>query len=198
MPKTKEQCEEIREKMKNKITEGAINYFAKNGYAGTRISQLAKYIGIGQGTLYNYFSSKEELFTEILKKLELQNKIGFENLAKVQIDAASKIKLISKSIIEEIENKTITAYSFVLNIRMIEEDTMDNTFTTSYKDTPTKMLRDIILQGQREGSVINGDANELADYYWSVVHTLALMNVNSKENKTMEPNWLNRILLKDR
>ncbi len=40
-------------------------YFAKNGFAGTKISDLAKHIGIGQGTLYIYFKSKEELFHEI-------------------------------------------------------------------------------------------------------------------------------------
>ncbi|MBO3443881.1 TetR/AcrR family transcriptional regulator [Clostridium sp. CCUG 7971] len=198
MPKTKIQCEEIREKMNKKIIEGAIIYFAKNGYAGTKISQLAKSIGIGQGTLYNYFTSKEELFLEILKKLKLQNESGFENLAKVQIDAESKIKLISESIIKEIENKTITAYLFVLNIRMIEEGTIDNVFTKSYENVPTKILEDIILQGQSEGRVVNGDAYKLADYYWSVVHTLALMNINSKQNKNIDQNWLDRILLKDR
>lgn len=198
MPKTKRQCEEIREKMNKKIIEGAIIYFAKNGYAGTKISQLAKSIGIGQGTLYNYFTSKEELFLEILKKLKLQNESGFENLAKVHIDAESKIKLISERIIKEIENKTITAYSFVLNIRMIEEGTIDNIFTKSYESAPTKILEDIILQGQSEGRVVNGDAYKLADYYWSVVHTLALMNINSKQNKNIDQNWLDRILLKDR
>ncbi|MEG0612076.1 MAG: TetR/AcrR family transcriptional regulator [Clostridium sp.] len=198
MPKTEKQCEEIREKMKNKIIEGAIMYFAKNGYSGTKINQLAKFIGIGQGTLYNHFTSKEELFLEILKNFKLKNGNGFEHLAKEDIDAESKIKLISKNMIQEIENKTMTAYSFVLNIRMIEEDSIDNIFTKSYESIPTKTLEDIILQGQREGSVINGDAYELADYYWSVIHTLALININSKQNKNIEPNWLDRILLKDR
>lgn len=198
MPKTKEQCEEIKDKMKNKIIEGSIRYFAKNGYSGTKISQLSKYIGIGQGTLYNYFSSKEELFTEIINKLKSQNAGELEILAKAQIEAESKVNIISKSMIEEIKNKSITAYSFVLNIRMVEERTIDNPFTKSYEDIPTKVLRDIILQGQKEGSVIEGDAYKLADYYWSVVHTLALTSINSSKGQTIEAYWLSRILLKDK
>ncbi len=40
-------------------------YFAKNDFAGTRIGDLAKHIGIGQDTLYVYVKSREELFSEI-------------------------------------------------------------------------------------------------------------------------------------
>lgn len=198
MPKTKEQCEEIKEKMKNRIIEGSISYFAQNGYAGTKITQLTKYIGIGQGTLYNYFTSKEELFEEIISKLNSQNENGMDNLAKAEMNAESKVKIISNSMINEIKNKSITAYSFILNIRMVQEGSVDNHFTKSYEDLPIKVLRDIILQGQEEGSVIDGDAYKLADYYWNVVHTLALINMNSRENESLEVNWLNRILLKDK
>ncbi|MEG0855343.1 MAG: TetR/AcrR family transcriptional regulator [Terrisporobacter sp.] len=198
MPKTKEQCEEIKEKMKNRILESSIEYFAKNGYSGTKITQLAKYIGIGQGTLYIYFANKEELFTEIMKKLNSQNENGLENLVKVKMDSESKIKLISESMVENIKNKSIIAYSFALNIRMVQEQSADNQFTRSYENIPVKALRDIILQGQQEGSVIEGDPYKLSDYYWSVVHTLALININSNENQTLEVNWLNRILLKDK
>ena len=65
MPKSQERCQEIREETRSKILNDSMLYFAKNGFAGTKISDLAKHIGIGQGTLYIYFKSKEELFQEI-------------------------------------------------------------------------------------------------------------------------------------
>lgn len=65
MPKSQERCQEIREETRSKILNDSMLYFAKNGFAGTKISDLAKHIGIGQGTLYIYFKSKEELFHEI-------------------------------------------------------------------------------------------------------------------------------------
>lgn len=34
--------------MKKKILDSALIYFARNGYAGTKISDLAKFIWIGQ------------------------------------------------------------------------------------------------------------------------------------------------------
>ena len=69
MPKSQERCEEIRNEMRNKILHESMLYFARNGFAGTKISDLAKHIGIGQGTIYVYFDSKEELFLEIQKMI---------------------------------------------------------------------------------------------------------------------------------
>lgn len=79
-----------------------------------------------------------------------KNGSEFEYLAKEDTNAEGKVKLISKSMLQEIENKTITAYSFVLNRRIVEEDRIDNKFTKSYESIPTKILEDIILQCQRD------------------------------------------------
>lgn len=51
MLKSQERCQEIREETRSKILHDSMLYFAKNGFAGTKISDLAKHIGIGQGTL---------------------------------------------------------------------------------------------------------------------------------------------------
>ena len=58
MPKTKEQCKKMREDMRVKILKMSSLYFARNGFGDTKISDLAKHIGIGQGTIYLYFKSK--------------------------------------------------------------------------------------------------------------------------------------------
>ena len=70
MPKSPGRCQEIREETRSKILHDAMLYFAKNGFAGTRISDLSKSIGIGQGTLYLYFKSKEDLFHEIYAMID--------------------------------------------------------------------------------------------------------------------------------
>jgi len=62
MPKSKERWQEIREEMRNTILQKSLLYFAKNGFAGTKISELSRNIGVAQGTIYIYFESKEELF----------------------------------------------------------------------------------------------------------------------------------------
>lgn len=44
------------------IIEGAIRLFAAEGYPGTDVQVLADRLGIGKGTIYRYFSTKEKLF----------------------------------------------------------------------------------------------------------------------------------------
>ncbi len=65
-PKTKEQFEVIRQRSRENILETALELFARNGYASTSISQIAKAAGVSKGLMYNYFESKEALLHAIL------------------------------------------------------------------------------------------------------------------------------------
>lgn len=47
------------------ILEAGINQFSKFGFKKTSIDDIAKAAGVGKGTVYNYFSSKEELFLRV-------------------------------------------------------------------------------------------------------------------------------------
>lgn len=47
------------------ILQAAIQVFAKHGLEKGKISDIAKVAGIGKGTVYEYFDSKEDLFTAI-------------------------------------------------------------------------------------------------------------------------------------
>ena len=44
------------------ILEAAIRLFAKHGYADADLQVLADELGVGKGTLYRHFGSKQELF----------------------------------------------------------------------------------------------------------------------------------------
>ncbi|MBE9530214.1 MAG: TetR/AcrR family transcriptional regulator, partial [Proteobacteria bacterium] len=52
---------------KNQIIEAAAQIFAKNGFSGTIMAEIAHCAGIGKGTIYEYFKSKEELFFAVFE-----------------------------------------------------------------------------------------------------------------------------------
>lgn len=56
-----------KKRKSEKIIIAALNSFSKNGYHDTRMEQIAKSACVGKGTLYEYFSNKEELFKESLE-----------------------------------------------------------------------------------------------------------------------------------
>ena len=43
--------------------------FAKKGYASTRVADIAERAGVGKGTVYEYFSSKEELLFAVFESI---------------------------------------------------------------------------------------------------------------------------------
>ena len=49
------------------IIEAAARVFSQKGYAGTLIAEIARTAGIGKGTVYEYFNSKEDLFFAVFE-----------------------------------------------------------------------------------------------------------------------------------
>ncbi len=79
----------IREQKKIKIRESILKYardsFLKNGYAETTLESVAEKAEIGVGTLYNYFTSKADIFLAIMteelafsKDDSIEDKAGLE------------------------------------------------------------------------------------------------------------------------
>ena len=113
MPKTEEQCQQIREDTRNRILKESSLYFARNGFGDTKIGDLAKHIGIGQGTIYLYFKSKEELFEEIRKSAENKDEIKrLKTLSKLPVPAKTKIEKISAEMEKKLKkNEHIYIYN---------------------------------------------------------------------------------------
>lgn len=51
------------------IVEAAEKSFTLFGYKATTMDQVAKIANVGKGTIYTFFTNKEELFDEIMRKL---------------------------------------------------------------------------------------------------------------------------------
>ena len=50
------------------ILDAAVRVFAKRGYHGARVGDVAREAGVAHGLLYHYFSSKEELVQTIFRE----------------------------------------------------------------------------------------------------------------------------------
>ncbi|MCH7502899.1 MAG: TetR/AcrR family transcriptional regulator [Proteobacteria bacterium] len=58
-----------KEDRPDEITAAALSAFAENGYAATRVEEVAKRAGISKGLLYLYFKTKEELFKAVIRSV---------------------------------------------------------------------------------------------------------------------------------
>jgi AcrR family transcriptional regulator len=53
---------------RDRILDVAMRHFAEHGYRGTRVEDVAAEVGIGKGTIFLDFGSKESLFVEAFKR----------------------------------------------------------------------------------------------------------------------------------
>ncbi len=51
-----------RDARKTEIIQAALQAFSRKGFANTKITDIASLAGVGKGTIYEYFRSKEEIF----------------------------------------------------------------------------------------------------------------------------------------
>lgn len=198
MPKSQERCQEIREETRAKILHDSMLYFAKNGFAGTKISDLAKQIGIGQGTLYIYFKSKEELFDEIFALTNSSKDIeDLKMLIRLPISAKKKIRKLSGSIMTKLLLDDVYAAKVALNTQRMFEQKDFASAETTYQSELYQLTEKLIKQGQKEGSVVDGLPVKLADYYWGVVYLYALKKLFTTKYEMISEEDLSRVLLKD-
>lgn len=52
---------------RDRILEAAVKVFARSGFHATRVSDVAKSAGVADGTIYLYFSSKEQLLVSLFE-----------------------------------------------------------------------------------------------------------------------------------
>jgi AcrR family transcriptional regulator len=55
---------------RRQLMDFAAHRFAANGYHPTSVAEIVSGMGVGKGVFYWYFSSKEELFSEILREAQ--------------------------------------------------------------------------------------------------------------------------------
>lgn len=198
MPKSKERCREIREEMRSTILQKSLLYFAKNGFAGTKISDLSKHIGIGQGTIYIYFESKEELYQEILRIADYEQELKqMKLLLHLPISGKAKLRRLSETVMKKLQTDELFASKIALNTQlMLEQSREFASGDTSYQSELYACTAKIIEQGQKEGTMVNGSTMKLADYYWGVVYLYALKRLFTTEYEMIGVEDLERIVLR--
>jgi len=111
------------------IVEAANKSFALFGYKGTTMEQVAKIANVGKGTIYTFFSNKEELFQEVINELLAEMKL-----------------LVEKSISQELSFFNALSDSLNLILEFRERHELALKIAQEVKEIGTPMAIEAILQ----------------------------------------------------
>lgn len=80
-----------KEIKKQKILEAAYQLFSENGYKKTKIVDIAAAAGIGKGTVYEYFDSKETLLISIFSSGVEEHLDSFKKVTECEMTQTEKL-----------------------------------------------------------------------------------------------------------
>lgn len=90
---------------KKKVLTTALRLFANNGFHATTTAKIAKQAGVSEGTIYKYFSSKDDLLAKLLRPIltEIKNRFFSDLDEQNQKDLPTLVKFIVTDRIKFIE-----------------------------------------------------------------------------------------------
>lgn len=151
----------LKEEVKKRIIDSALQEFKEKGYINSSIRTIAKNAGIASGNIYRYFESKDELFNKIIDPVYNQLMAYISDIEKANYSEANvychpmgEVNQIKNMIMEIFKD-----YSAELLILM------DNSKGTKYENIKKDLIlfidgilkKTLILELKRNNIVIQDD-----------------------------------------
>ncbi len=157
------------------IIDAAMAEFALNGFAGTRLTDVAARAGISHGTIYNYFDSKETLFRALFRSRLVESLDAGAFGSVLAATAAPQIlRLALKTAFRELAGSDALA---LIRILLVESDRFPDLTRECRNEVFGKMafmLRLLVEQGVERGELMAGSYQAHVNVLLSPVITAAL------------------------
>jgi len=173
VPRNPERDRLHREEKRQRIVDAARQVFTLRGVTATKMSDIAAAAGLSHGNVYNYFGSKEEL----LHAMVLQGQEMYSGLlSRMRTQPGSALEKL-EWLIEQflLSTNASTTYWIVLQAQatdVLSQEARDE--ITSIVLDNRQVIIDTIEEGQREGSIAQGDSTVLATVFLTAYHNMAL------------------------
>jgi AcrR family transcriptional regulator len=157
------------------IIQAAMVVFARNGFAQTRMEDIAQEAGLSKATLYLYFVSKEEVITAILQTFFDQ---GFAELTTLrETDSLVSNKLVdwTRRRMREMQQQAVfLSIGFEFHAVAARHEATRQVVQRYYHQYRTSLAA-LIQQGIDRGELHGADAHELAIAILSVYEGLTVL-----------------------
>jgi len=141
---------------REKIIQAAIDVFGKNGFQNSSISEIAKRADVADGTIYQYFKNKEDLFFAIPAEKTREFCEELELHLQGITGSFNKMRKFVWYYLYFFQQNREYARTLMLEMRVSKSFMKSGTYS-SLREFTGKAL-DIIKEGQEEG-VIRTDVN---------------------------------------
>lgn len=150
-----------REQKCTEIIKAAIRVFSEHGFDGAKMEYIAKEAGVGKGTIYEYFESKERLFKEILKFSVEKFGFGLKESMDQGVNIEEKILNCSRYYAEFLSSHMDIA-EIAIKVKMLSKDV--RVFHLAAQAAIHKQFIDMVSTSKVKGECRPDLDEELATY----------------------------------
>lgn len=179
--------QKIRDEQRTHILNSAMTIFCRKGYAAAKVSDIATEARVSQGLVYNYFPSKDALFSDVVRNM-------MNGLESAVIDSLN----IGGSPEESIRSLCRTMHTGVLEwpeywtlvVEFSKAEAIPNEARDCLAEYNERLLRaitNVFKAGQQAGIFVDENPYILASFLVSVFNGFALNNTNIPKDKRTIP-----------
>lgn len=133
------------------IIQSAIEVFSRNGFQNSSISEIAQKANVAEGTIYQYFKNKEDLFFSIPIEKTKEFSRGLDLQLQGIDGALNKIRKFIWYYLYFFKMNPEYSRTLMLEMR-VSKNFVKTTTYKSFKNFTNKIL-EIIREGQGEGTI---------------------------------------------
>jgi len=176
-----------------RLVGAACAVFAEKGYASTRVSEIAERAGVGKGTVYEYFSSKEELlfavFESINKDISSRMNDALAAGGSTEEQLHNVLRLGAEVISEQVDLQPVILDFWAASRGKDVEETYRRAVVASYTFF-RNLFSDFIREGQKRGEFKDTvDAEALATL---VVASVDGLGIQLFFDRSIDPHTVTR------
>jgi AcrR family transcriptional regulator len=141
--------------VKETIIRESTKLFLANGFRGTSVKQITEAAGIGRGTLYWYFKSKDEILECVLRSFERELIEGFmDAVNKCDGNFIAKYKVLHKFATEFArDNRDLSLGFQTLLHEIVGTNTHAEKVAKEIWERYRRFVEQLLEEGKREGTV---------------------------------------------
>ena len=170
------QTKEIREA----VLDAADNLLARYGYKKMTIDDLAQEVGIGKGSIYLHFSSKEEIVLSHIDRIVERLKVELETIAERKISLEEKLRrMILTRVLFRFDS--VQHYTQSLNDLLAALRPKFLARRKNYFIEEAQIFASVIEEGQKARIFNEGKALEIAETFLLASNSLLPYSLSAAE-----------------
>jgi TetR/AcrR family fatty acid metabolism transcriptional regulator len=132
------------------ILAAAVEVFARRGYFGAQVADIARAAGVAAGTVYLYFRSKDDLLVSIFEKTMKEAREEGHAALQGVADPVERLRRIARLHLDRLGRDRNLAVVFQVELR--QSTKFMERFSTSDLRNYLGIIRDTIAHGQETGA----------------------------------------------